>query len=1060
MKKISVLSFIVLTISMLSLSAQAQSPKNWTIVATYDLPDDASGLAFDGTHLYCGIYGVGGDAVYQIDPSDGSYSLYFSGGAQEDAYGLTHDGTYLWTTDHPGSSSEPAVAMQLDASGAIVSQFDLPDHYMSGIAFDAGDFWVSTYYDPDGHIYKLDNTGAVITDFAAPDNQPWDLCMADGDLWMADRWGDMLYQINATDGTVIAAYPSESTDPAGIVYDGTFLWYTDAGTNGVHKLYKVDLSGTGTPVIYLPQTEHDFGPVTIGSPQTWDMSVHNNGTGDLTLSGLDIPAGVEISSSAVFPLTISPSASVDIPLTYSPLEYEPLDVTLVLNSDDPVNPASDIHLTGTGVVSGAQIYTVSDSYDFGQRRSSSFSRMYITIYNSGDTDLDISQLETNLPEFIVGTENVLPLSIAPESSAEIALWYHPGTDAAYSGDLNLISSNANNSPYTLTLSGTADNTDKPIGSNLWNYTIAGGYDNSPKAMERIPDITGDGIADLIVCSEDNTVRCINGNASAQADVLWENSDHGSVYQQTGLQISEDINSDGYSDVFIATVWGDRSVVALSGKTGEQLWKYDTHQFGEGGWVYAADNSYDYNDDGVADVLACSGDDADGTGPKRVHCLDALTGDLIWDYASDGPVFSVKGVRDFTGDGQADVICGTTNAGETQGKAVAIDGSDGSFEWSYETYGTSVWALAQLPDVNLDGTDDIIVGSYAFSGNGYYYFLNAQNGEELFSDYISGASLVLRFEKMQDVNQNGKFDILVSHSGSNALIVDGYTGEKIWTYPVGSPDKPWTARKINDITGDGINDVIVGTLYTVNEMIFLDGTDGYELHTISYGQAIDAVGVLSDICGDESDEVVAGGRDGHLVCYSGGLLSAYGQINIPDAIDFGTVTQGSPESIALPIINDGNANLQVDTLIISDGSFYSDPEMSFPMIITPGMSEDLLIFCDPLEIGSITTTAELQSNDPNALSSSLDLSANGTLNNASVQTENFRMYPNPANDYLYVESDSPIESVKLMSIDGRVLKSFRTDENHIKIYVGDLAAGVYVLLQKGETQTYRQTISVK
>ena len=94
--------------------------RDWSIVATYPIPEGASGLAYDGAYLYCGIYGADGDEVYQIDPVTGSYSLLFNG-PQEDAFGLSYDGTYLWTTDHPGSSSTPAIAMQLDMGGNLIS---------------------------------------------------------------------------------------------------------------------------------------------------------------------------------------------------------------------------------------------------------------------------------------------------------------------------------------------------------------------------------------------------------------------------------------------------------------------------------------------------------------------------------------------------------------------------------------------------------------------------------------------------------------------------------------------------------------------------------------------------------------------------------------------------------------------------------------------------------------------------------------------------------------------------------------------------------------------------
>ena len=134
--------FIILFLTTTFLCAE------WTIVASYPIPEGASGLAYDGTYLYCGIYGANGDEFYRIDPDDGTYQLQFTNASIGDCFGMTWDGINLWITDHVTSPSIPATAIELDInSGAILSTFDLPAHYMSGIAYDNGDFWVTAYYD-------------------------------------------------------------------------------------------------------------------------------------------------------------------------------------------------------------------------------------------------------------------------------------------------------------------------------------------------------------------------------------------------------------------------------------------------------------------------------------------------------------------------------------------------------------------------------------------------------------------------------------------------------------------------------------------------------------------------------------------------------------------------------------------------------------------------------------------------------------------------------------------------------------------------------------------------
>ena len=52
-------------------------------IHTYALPEGASGLAYDGTWLYCGIYGPNGSEVYRIDPDTGAVAFLFNGPKQD-----------------------------------------------------------------------------------------------------------------------------------------------------------------------------------------------------------------------------------------------------------------------------------------------------------------------------------------------------------------------------------------------------------------------------------------------------------------------------------------------------------------------------------------------------------------------------------------------------------------------------------------------------------------------------------------------------------------------------------------------------------------------------------------------------------------------------------------------------------------------------------------------------------------------------------------------------------------------------------------------------------------
>jgi hypothetical protein len=845
----------------------SQTPKDWTIVATYDIAGKASGLAWDGgNYIYYGIYGSAGDHVYRFNMNNGTSTLQFVNPAIDDSYGMTWDGQYIWIIDQPSSSANPALATQLDLSGNVISTITLPDHYMSGIAYDNGDFWVCTYYPDPGTIYKINSSGAILAQFQSPGEQPWDICLENGDLWVADYYDHMLYKIDQS-GSLLESHPSENIKPSGIDFDGSYLWYCDGEiSTNPSTLYQVNLGGAGTPAISVPVTAHNYGNVTIGNNPMWNMTVSNTGTAPLIINDIDIPAGEPVSTPFNTPATVQPGNSVSVALFYIPTAPVPLDVTIEVLSNDPVNPSVPVELTGHGMVDGPSAVTGPTSHDYGLVREDAHTRWFFTVGNLGDEMLEISGITSTIPEFYIFQDVSFPIQVATLDSVLVGMWFNPVIPVFYEGTVELTTNDPAHPTLTVTLEGTGLKQDWPMGEVLWDYLIAGAFDNSPKAIGYINDITYDGVPDVIVCSEDNYVRCFNGNAHGNGDIMWEYFIYsGSVQGQNGLDIA-DINGDGLDEVVIGTTGGDRSIVALDGNTGALLWKHQTDEYGDGGWVYQVDCSYDYNDDGITDVLASTSDDSGDTGPRRVYCLNGLDGESIWECFTGGPNFSCLGVKDFTGDGQADAIGGGSDNGETEGRVYGIDGADGSIEWTFVTPGTSVWALEQLDDVNGKGAQEIIAGDFG----GYIYTLDPETGGQLYST-SAGGNLLIRFVKLDDVNGDGFTDILLAYSGSNGVVLSGYDLSTLWFQPLA--DKAWVADRINDVSGDMINDAIIGTLFSNNYCYFLDGTTGEELSPIPYGSPLDAIRAIPDIVGDHSMEMVAGGRNGMLTCYSGGINTA-------------------------------------------------------------------------------------------------------------------------------------------------------------------------------------------
>lgn len=837
----------------------------WTIVSSYSVPGKASGLAWDGSFLYYGIYGAQGDRVYRFDPTTAQAELLFTNPYIGDSYGMTFDGEHLWIIDRDGS---PAYALQLGLDGTIISQFDLPDQYMSGIAYDDGNFWVCTYYPDPGKVYKVDNTGTVMHEFIPPEDQPWDICLQDDDLWIVDYYAYTIHKVDQ-DGTILESHESEIERPAGIVFDGTYIWYVAGALGSNSTLYQVDPGGSGAPAIVVPVVSYDYGNITIGDDGVWNMEVFNTGSAPLIIENIAFDENLPFYTDQSFPVEILPEDSFEFSIIFSPTEPGEATGNAILDSNDPIQGAIELSVTGFGLKSGPFIYQLITEYDYGTIRKGASKYWRMQLQNRGDAILSIESISIDNTGFYVETSATFPLNLAPLGMASFDIWFWPTESTSYAAQLILVSNDPEQNPFEVQLTGQGLEEAYEIGTPLWEYQITGGSDNSPKAIGYISDITGDGIEDVIVCSEDNFIRAFNGNASGEGQVIWEREiSSGSIYQQNALSTIGDIDNDGYQDIVVGTAWGDRSVVALSGKTGDILWKHQTNTYGSGGWVYQIDTRFDFNNDGIADVLAATGNDGTNTGPRRIYCLDGKNGTPIWECFVNSAAYAVIGIPDVNGDGIPDVIAGTTSPNETEGRVIGINGANGEIMWTHTTSGSAVFALESIDDINEDGIPDIIAGSF----NGNIYLINPVNGQVLEQGYI-GNNLLIQFFRLDDIDNDGYVDILPAKSGNTLYVISGKTGQPIWSQVMA--DQTWNLSPIHDLTGSGKKDIALGTLYQNNYVYFIRGIDGAELFSAPFGEAVDALTVIPDITGDNSWEMVAGGRNGKLVCYSGGLNAPVG-----------------------------------------------------------------------------------------------------------------------------------------------------------------------------------------
>src|SRR5689334_17198005 len=127
---------------------------------------------------------------------------------------------------------------------------------------------------------------------------------------------------------------------------GTLSVMTDAGVSSE----QVALSGTATPApqqISLNPANMNFGTITVGNIGRGTAIVSNIGGTNLTISLITVNGGPFAVSGITTPITLIPSASVSLSLTYSPTTAGSDSGGITITSNDPQTPTSMISLAGT-----------------------------------------------------------------------------------------------------------------------------------------------------------------------------------------------------------------------------------------------------------------------------------------------------------------------------------------------------------------------------------------------------------------------------------------------------------------------------------------------------------------------------------------------------------------------------------------------------------------------------------------------------------------------------------------------------------------------------------------
>ena len=102
------------------------------------------------------------------------------------------------------------------------------------------------------------------------------------------------------------------------------------------------------PYMDVPTPSYDFGEVEVGTLANLELPIGNHGA--IPLEGLAVITGSNWFD--VYPGTVMAADDTEdgLVVTFAPLDAGTVDGTLVLTTNDPLNPVYEVDLTGTGVL--------------------------------------------------------------------------------------------------------------------------------------------------------------------------------------------------------------------------------------------------------------------------------------------------------------------------------------------------------------------------------------------------------------------------------------------------------------------------------------------------------------------------------------------------------------------------------------------------------------------------------------------------------------------------------------------------------------------------------------
>lgn len=206
--------------------------------------------------------------------------------------------------------------------------------------------------------------------------------------------GDAFLTADITNGTVAASgnQPISLTFDANGLFGGTYLSTVVISTNDpanatINVVATLNVTGTGTPIITVSPASITFADTFIGGTDTNTISITNDGTEILDITGITSSSvDFVVTSSSVF--TLLPFESQDVSVEFNPTVLGALSGSIDIASNDTATPLVQVAVSGNGVDSPS--IQVAPTFLEAELLSGEVTTEVLTITNNGVANLEFS----------------------------------------------------------------------------------------------------------------------------------------------------------------------------------------------------------------------------------------------------------------------------------------------------------------------------------------------------------------------------------------------------------------------------------------------------------------------------------------------------------------------------------------------------------------------------------------------------------------------------------------------------------------------------------------------